>query len=263
MKRISLVRLPGSTPASGASAAMPKPRAQFRAAGHACFARSITGWPTKTRLQSVFLEERHLERKQRQHQIEIARHGARAIGAAGPDLRRDIIDRADRGIAPLQAPRDAMGEIGTVDQHDRIGSGCKREIARPRARGAGWSECWAPLRAVPSPRCRRAETELCRPCAAMARPPTPVILTLSPADRLQARHQLAAELIAGRLAANEHQRDRFGWKRAHGTARRSRTGRAGRPRRRPRACRRSAHRPLRRRCRQDRRRRHCAPFARR
>ena len=43
--------------------------------------------------------------------------------ATGPDLRRDIIDGADGGIALLDAARDAMGEIGTVDHHHRIGLG--------------------------------------------------------------------------------------------------------------------------------------------
>ena len=167
MKRISLVRLPGRTPAAAHRRRCPAARAS--AAPPVIFgARSITGWPTKTRFQSVFLEERHLERKQRQHQVEIARHLARAIGAAGPDLRRDIIDGADRRIDALQALRDAMGEVGTVDQHHRVGPCCQREIRTPRARGAGWRESSAPLRAGPSPPCRPAETGFSGPA-----PPSP------------------------------------------------------------------------------------------
>ena len=47
------------------------------------------------------------------------------------------------------------------------------------------------------------------PCAAIAAPPTPVIVMLSPATRFQSGHQLTAKLVARRFAANEHQRQRL------------------------------------------------------
>ena len=99
MKRISLVRLPGNSASSGASAQCQDGRATLHR-------RPLAGpldhrMTDKDGLQPVFLEERHLEGKQRQHQIEIAGHFFGAIGTRRPDLWRDIIHGADGWITLL------------------------------------------------------------------------------------------------------------------------------------------------------------------
>ena len=100
MQRISLVRLPGSTASSGASGAMPR-RARNASPPVMRVGALDRRMADEDRVQPIFLEERRLERQQRQHQIEIIRHRAGAIGAAGPHLRGDVVDRGD-------ARRDAL-----------------------------------------------------------------------------------------------------------------------------------------------------------
>jgi len=80
--------------------------------------------------QPILLEERHLEGKQRQHQVEIMRHRLRAIGAGRPDLWRDIIHGANGGIPRLDASRHPVGEVRAVDHHHHIGLCLYREIHR-------------------------------------------------------------------------------------------------------------------------------------
>ncbi|MGD0865752.1 MAG: hypothetical protein ABSA49_09365 [Rhizomicrobium sp.] len=188
-------------------------------------------------MHAMRLEKRRFERKQRQHEIEIAAHLARAILARCPDLRRHIIDRPDRGIAPLQSSCDAMGEIRAVDQDDRVGPRRQRKIGC-LAHAAEYFRNPRHHLAQPHHRSivereKTPETLRRHGRAADAYDSKPVTR-----KSLQTRHQLGAELVTGRLAADEHQSQR--WKRA---VRHVRRNWAARRRQRGRPCPRS--RPLR------------------
>jgi hypothetical protein len=80
-----------------------------------------------------------LERFEGEHVIHIGAHLAGAARAPCPDARADVIDdRQRRQLAP-DAPRDRMGELGTVDDDDRIrparDDGVDRAIDPPHDRG--------------------------------------------------------------------------------------------------------------------------------
>ena len=51
----------------------------------------------------MLFEERRLEWQQRQHKIEIFRHGASAVRAHGPHLRSDIIDGGNVRVGAFEA----------------------------------------------------------------------------------------------------------------------------------------------------------------
>src|SRR5580704_12710632 len=65
---------------------------------------------------------RRLERQDGEDLIDISAHGARAAGPPRPDRGRDVIEDRDFGREPAHAAGDPMGEIGTIDDHQRIRS---------------------------------------------------------------------------------------------------------------------------------------------
>src|ERR1700733_12319735 len=62
-----------------------------------------------------------LERQDREHAVDIGAHGARAAGSPGPHCRRDVIDDRNRRRARTHTARNAVGEIGAVDNDERVG----------------------------------------------------------------------------------------------------------------------------------------------
>ena len=87
-----------------------------------------------------------LERQQRQHVIDVAAHGARAAGPPCPHGGRDIVDDRYRRRPRPDLPRDAMGKVGTVDDHQDIGGRHDGGIGSFTDARAGSSAVFAPPR---------------------------------------------------------------------------------------------------------------------
>ena len=82
--------------------------------------------------------------------------------------------------------RDAMGEIGAVDQDDGVRARLQAQNhAASRTRAKNFGNLRNDL-AQPHDRGVVEGKQVFRPCAAIAGPPTPVIFTLSPATRSRA-----------------------------------------------------------------------------
>ena len=64
--------------------------------------------------------DRRLERQDGEHLIDISAHGAGAAGPPRPDRGRDVIEDRDFGREPAHAAGDPVGEIGAVDDHQRV-----------------------------------------------------------------------------------------------------------------------------------------------
>src|SRR4051812_27584417 len=69
---------------------------------------------------AVFLR---LEWQQAEHMVDIAEHGPRPSRPPGPELWRDVIDDRDRRIARPHAAGDTVGEVGAVDDDERVRRG--------------------------------------------------------------------------------------------------------------------------------------------
>ena len=114
-----------------------------------------------------------LERQQRQHAIDIGAHRLGAPRPPRPDRRADVVDDRQVGQRAPHAPRDAMGEVGAVDDDERVGP---RRRRRPRR-----SDESAPARSAVSPATGRkpitamspSGNRLFSPSASIASPPTP------------------------------------------------------------------------------------------
>ncbi|MEY9457626.1 hypothetical protein ABIG07_006574 [Bradyrhizobium ottawaense] len=76
---------------------------------------------------AVFLR---LERQQTEHMVDITEHGPRPPRPPRPELRRDVIDDRDRRILRAHAAGDAMGEIGAVDDDERVRRGVGHGVGR-------------------------------------------------------------------------------------------------------------------------------------
>ena len=63
-----------------------------------------------------------LERQQRQHAIDIGAHRPRPARPPGPDRRADVVDHRQVRQRAADAARDAMGEVGAVDDDERVGA---------------------------------------------------------------------------------------------------------------------------------------------
>ena len=63
-----------------------------------------------------------LERQQRQHAIDIGAHRRRPARPPGPHRRADVVDDRQVRQRAAHAARDAMGEIGAVDDDERVGA---------------------------------------------------------------------------------------------------------------------------------------------
>src|SRR5580693_4682789 len=74
----------------------------------------------KTRRAAELDIHRRLERQDGKHLIHISAHGAGAPRPPRPDRGRDVIEDGDCGRKPAHAAGDPMGEIGAVDDHQRI-----------------------------------------------------------------------------------------------------------------------------------------------
>src|SRR5258706_1499166 len=55
--------------------------------------------------------------------IDIGAHRARPAGPPGPNRGGNVVDDRYRGIAGPNAPRDAVGKMGLVDDHEKFGRG--------------------------------------------------------------------------------------------------------------------------------------------
>ena len=83
--------------------------------------------------QAVALEERRLERQQRQQVVDVARELRRALLAPGPDLGRHVVHAQHRqaGEPALQAQREAR----RIDRQREARAGAAGSRARSRAGG--------------------------------------------------------------------------------------------------------------------------------
>ena len=95
------------------------------------FARPQFGEPLDQRMADVdaarSAEPRmrfRLERQQRQHAIDIGAHRPRPARPPRPDRRADVIDHRQIRQRAADAPRDAVGEVGAVDDDERVGARC-------------------------------------------------------------------------------------------------------------------------------------------
>src|SRR5271170_2130734 len=73
---------------------------------------------------------RRLERKDRKYAIYIIAHGPGAPRAPRPYRRRDIVNDRDRRHLGAHPAGDAVGEIGAVDDDDRVRTGGDDRIGR-------------------------------------------------------------------------------------------------------------------------------------
>ena len=182
-----------------------------------------------------------LERQQRQHAIDIGAHRRRAAGPPRPDRRADIVDhRQIRQRAP-DAARDAMGEIGAVDDDERVGArGDDRRRGAADAIEQRRQALDAPA-ARPSPRRRRAETGSSAPRRPSPRRRRRETRRRRPPARRSARISLKPSWSPDGSPATTAMRNRRGG--ALMARSRRRTGRQRRRRARPPRARRSARAP--------------------
>jgi hypothetical protein len=202
MKLISLLRLPGSTASSDAVAG-----AERLAAGHQPSAFQ-GGMADEHRLQPVLLEELRFKRQQRQHQVEIIRHGLGASGTRRPDLRRHVVDGDDARGDALQPLGDQVGEIRAVDPHHGIGPGfgrIGRRAPHPAQDFGNFGNDLAQAHHRGGVERKKAFQPFRR--HGIAADAGDVHGTAG--ELLQRRHQLGPEAVAGGLAADQHQGERL------------------------------------------------------
>src|SRR5580704_17660652 len=153
--------------------------------------------------------QRRLERQDGEHLIDISAHGAGATGPPRPDRGRHVIEDRDFGREPAHAARDAVGEIGTVDDHQCIrarGDHGGRGLANP-----------AKNHRQPARDCRNAHDrklvdgewtdDASRRHGASA---DPVERQCAAVPRFERTNQRRAERIAGFFGGDDINRDRSG-----------------------------------------------------
>ena len=155
--------------------------------------------------ETLGLEIGRLERKQGEKTVDPARQLARPPRPPGPDRRRHIVDK--RAVDPVETPPDAVGELGRIDGHDRVG----RQTADGRSRlGHSAHDADRPRQHLDKPhdgeflhREQALETLRGHRLAAHPRQSDPM------ARRLAQRHdQPPADLVPGRFPGDEEDRRR-------------------------------------------------------
>src|SRR5437660_7819231 len=76
----------------------------------------------ENRAQSRLVVELGFERKDTEHQVEVARHLPDASAVPGPNLRADVINYFEIGRASPQRASEPEIETGIIDQDDGVGT---------------------------------------------------------------------------------------------------------------------------------------------
>ena len=199
-RRISDRRDPGSTTTIGGSATRRRASSAFgRNSSEALDQRMAD-------IDAARAVEPHiglgLERQEREHAIDIGAHRLRPARPPGPDARADIIDDRQVRQRLAHAARDAMGEIGAVDDDERIRARATiaSAVCRMRAISVGSR---ASTGRIPITAMSLIGKRLLSPSASIASPPTPKNATSPFSACAKRAHQLEAELIARMLAGDE------------------------------------------------------------